>query len=296
MRQKLPRGKAEASDPALHMEMETLRAEREDRLNAEEIQANRERCIAEAHEVAGRIQALKFVRKVVSVSTLVQLKRIKESKAYKDIPNIGTWDKYCNYLGFSHQNIDKALLNLSALGEKFLLTCEQFSVGYRQLRQLRQLTHDGSVIIDGDCLTIENESIPIDQDHAEELQAAIERIITDRQEINKRLTKLEKDFTGAVNEEVKGLKTEKKALLERVHDLEKYEPKAIDETRFEEQYQEINELTATLAVKISALMRMETLSENPVLMARVEGYVESATGLVDRLRDEWSEQLQFENK
>jgi hypothetical protein len=40
------------------------------------------------------------------------------------------------------------------LGEDFLLTCQQLSVGYRELRTLRQLTTDGTVTIDGTAVKL----------------------------------------------------------------------------------------------------------------------------------------------
>lgn len=281
---------------AVNMDLTTLQADRDQQQAVQTEQADREKRIAEAYEIAGQIQALTFVEKVVNVTTLVRLKVIKESKAYRDLPRIGTWEKYCEYLGIDRHTIDERLRQLNVFGEQFMVTATSFGVGFKNLRQLRQLTHDGSVVIEGECLRIPgDEPIPINEDHAEELQVAIERIITSHDDTKKRLTRLEKDMRGVVKEEVAGLESEKKALLERVKTLQQYEPKPIDETRFAEQYQEINALTASLATKISMLTRMDNLKDNPVLMARVEGYVESASGLIERLRDEWTDQLQFEN-
>lgn len=281
---------------AVNMDLTTLQADRDQQQAVQADKQHRETLIAQAHEVIGRVQSNLLMNKFTTVSNLIHLKQIKESKIYRDLPMVGTWDKYCDYIGLSRQKVDEDLANLAVFGEDFLLTSQQFGLGYREMRKLRQLTHDGSVVIEGECLRIPgDEPIPINEDHAEELQVAIERIITSHDDTKKRLTRLEKDMRGVVKEEVAGLESEKKALLERVKTLQQYEPKPIDETRFTEQYQEINALTASLATKISMLTRMDNLKDNPVLMARVEGFVESASGLIDRLRDEWADQLQFEN-
>ncbi|MEA5113055.1 MAG: hypothetical protein VB050_03430 [Geobacteraceae bacterium] len=142
----------------------------------QENQAEREQLIAQSHEIIGRVQANTLMSKFANVSNLVHLKNIKESKIYRDLPMVGTWDKYCEYLGLSRQKVDEDLANLAAFGEDFLLTCQQFSLGYRDLRKLRQLTHDGTIqVIDG-AVEIAGEKIPLDEDHKEDLQAAIEKI------------------------------------------------------------------------------------------------------------------------
>lgn len=140
-------------------------------------QLDREQRIAESYEIAGRIQAFTFMEKVGTVSTLVQLKKLKDSKVYRDLPNIGTWDKYCEYLGLDRHTIDQDLLNLSTFGENFLATCHQFSLGYRDLRKLRQLTADGTVTIDEAEIVINGERIPFTPEHREDLQSALECVI-----------------------------------------------------------------------------------------------------------------------
>ncbi|MDK9716708.1 MAG: hypothetical protein OEL57_02230 [Trichlorobacter sp.] len=299
MRQKLTPGKAEATDPALHIEMETLRQEREERLNAEEAQADREARIAEAHEIAGRIQAFTFVGKVLTVTTLVQLRRIKESKAYKDIPNIGTWDKYCEYLGFSREKVDSDLKNLAEFGETFLVTVTGFGLGYRELRQLRQLKYDGEsfqMSDDGKTVVIEGEAISLGDDAAPEIEAALEKLLEKNKTLRERNTRLEKDLKGAVKEEVAGLAAEKKALLERVKDLEKYEPQQLDETKYEAQYAEIHNLMSQLGGCIKAVMALDDLQDHPGTMARVDGYVEGCTYLANELRELWADQCMFKNE
>lgn len=189
----------------------------------------RERDIAEAHETAGRIQALNFMEKVVTVSSLVQLNKVKESKGYC---GIGTWQEYCNYLGLDRATIDKQLLNLKTFGEQFLLTVSSFGVGYREMIKLRQLSHDGAVQVntDDNTIVIEGETIPIDQDHAEELQTAIEQIIKAKNDLNQTAKKLLNDMNACVKEETKGLRIEKEALIEKVKGLEQYAPECHDRT------------------------------------------------------------------
>lgn len=296
MQKKLPHGKAEATDPALHMEMETLRAEREARLEAEEAQDERERMIAQSYELAGQIKAVKMISKFGDVTSLMWLKQVKESKIYKELPGIGTWEKYCEYVGVDRHTTDQNLLNLAVFGEAFIGAITNLRVGYRELRQLRQLKYDGEsfqMSDDGKTVVIEGEAITLGEDAGAEIEAALEKLLEKNKTLRERNTRLEKDLKGAVKEEVAGLAAEKTALVQRVKELEQYEPTSMDETRFEAQYKEIMDITATLATKIANLMKMDNLEENPVLAARVEGMVASVGGLSDNLREEWRAQFQI---
>jgi hypothetical protein len=258
------------------LEMGTLVAEREERLAAEAVQADREKRIAEAHEIAGRIQAFSFVEKVLTVGTLIQLKCIKETKAYRDLPNIGTWEKYCDYLGFSRQKVDEDLANLAAFGEEFLQTVGGFGLGYREMKKLRQLTHDGAVTIEGDCLRIDDESIPIDQDHADDLQVAIERIITAKADIEKRVNKLEKDFKGALKEETTGLHSEIKTYKERVKQLEIYEPNEKDREWSVKQMEAVEQAAGAFQIAIAKFILDPRLKDDRHLQALVSGHLQEA--------------------
>lgn len=207
LRAQLAKLSREHHDQATEAAVEVVEMEQRREANAVNEQAERERRIAESYEIAGRIQAFTFVEKVLTVGTLVQLNRIKESRAYRDLPNIGTWDSYCEYLGFSRQKIDLDLQNLATFGEEFLLTVSSFSLGYRDLRKLRQLTHDGGVVIDAEAVVIDGERIPLDADHREDLQAALERVIDAKEQALQ-----EKDATIKAKDKV--LK-DKQTLIER---------------------------------------------------------------------------------
>lgn len=191
--------------------------------------------LAEAHEMIGRIQGVGMLTKMATVSTLVWLKDVKDSKLYRDLPNIGTWEDFCNYLKKDRRTVDEDLQNLNAFGEDFLATVASLRVGYRDLRKLRQLSHDGAITIDAEAVQINGERIPLDPDHKEDLQAAIEQIIEEQSRVKEEFTaqkkahdrvqedtrksmiRLEKElgkFTAAA--EGKGLTPDEDAFLKQV--------------------------------------------------------------------------------
>lgn len=272
----------------------TFQAEREADQQRLADQAVREGMIAKCFEVIGQIKGVQMLTKFGDVASLVWLKQVKETKIYRDVPGIGTWDKFCESIGKSRRHIDEDLLNLQVFGEEFLGYVSGLGVGYRELKQLRQLTHDGAVVINGDQLCIPDESpIPIDQDHAEELQAAIERMIAANNETKKRLTRLEKDFKGAVKEETLSFHTKEDTYIKRIQELVKYEPESMDDSRFEEQYQTIHDAINTLACQIGTLVMIKDLHENPLVAAKVEGHIASAERLVEDLRRDWTAKFQI---
>lgn len=150
--------------------------------------------IAQCHEMIGRVQSNKLMAKFADVSSLIHLRNVKESKIYRDLPSVGTWDKFCEYLGLSRQHIDEQLRNLADFGEDFLLTCSQLGVGYRDMRKLRQLTHDGTLVIDAEAVEIGGDRIPLDPDHREDLQAAIEKIIEEQTKTRTEMAAQKKAF------------------------------------------------------------------------------------------------------
>jgi len=143
-------------------------------------QEHREALLAKTHEMVGQIRAAGMLSKFANVSSLVWLQQVKKSKIYKDLPNIGTWESFCNYIGISRQKADIDIQNLATFGEEFLLTVSSLSVGYRELRKLSYLTKDGDIIIDAECVVIGEERIPLTPDHTEDLQAAIESLLESR--------------------------------------------------------------------------------------------------------------------
>ncbi|MDA5607046.1 hypothetical protein [Pasteurella multocida] len=115
---------------------------------------------AQAYELVGMLKAFDFTQKVTTVGTLKTLAEIKEAKKYKDLElldtdgnyrHVGTWEDFCNVLGYSVNKINEDLQNLSKLGEDFLETSQRLGLGYREMRKLRQLPEEARTeIVDAD--------------------------------------------------------------------------------------------------------------------------------------------------
>ena len=203
---------SEAADQVVEVEQQRADLARKE-------QDERERMIAQCHEVIGRVQAADMFGKLATVSSLVWLREMKEAKIYRDLPSIGSWDNFCKYLGKDRRTVDEDLQNLGAFGEHFLETCRQLSLGYRDLRKLRQLSHDGAVVIDAEAVVIGDERIPLTPDHKDDLQAALEKLIETKDQLIE-----EKIATIRANEKV--IASKQDLIRRQEKDLARYEKEA----------------------------------------------------------------------
>lgn len=225
----MPRKKTESEPPTTP---EVVNLENLQGLSGENHRQERERNIAEANQLLGKIQSSNMFGKLAVTATFVCFKKVKESKAYKYLPGIGTWDSFCESAGYSRRYVDEQLQNLNTFGEELLEIYRQFSLSHKDLRKLRQLNRDGSICVDEKVVVIGGESIPLDADHREDLQAAIEqliethdRILKDKEAVLNRqdraiaeqesqLEKKEKEITGLKKRaERKRLSTGEEAFL-----------------------------------------------------------------------------------
>ena len=106
---------------------------------------------------------------------MVTLKRIKESKIYKEIPYIKTWEEYCKYIGFSRQKIDLDIDNLNTFGETFIANVSNFGIGYRELRQLKKEVKTGNLEVKEESVIIDGEVISLDD--KDELRDALDTLL-----------------------------------------------------------------------------------------------------------------------
>ncbi|MEN6316625.1 MAG: hypothetical protein ABFD25_20510 [Clostridiaceae bacterium] len=221
------------------------------------------------------------------------MKQVKESGIYKEIPGIGTWEKFCKSVGMSSKTADEGILRLRVFGQEFLLACQQLKVGYRDLRKLQQLANEGEVIIDQEAnvITIGEESIPINEEHADDLQAAIEKIIEDKAEVTKRVEKLEKGLSAAVKEETKSLKAEKDALVKEVKRLKPFDPGEKDFQASVDQMEEVKDATLSTIALISKFIIREDIQNDPVSMGLIEGHMQSLELCLTDLRKRWEEKV-----
>lgn len=156
----------EANMAEFHAEQQEIKAKQ---------QQERDELIAEAYKIAGKIEAFKTISNFGDIASLMLLKRIKESKVYKEMPTILTWENYCKSIGISRRKVDEDLENLNAFGEKFIGDIASLSLGYRELRQLKKEIKTGNLEVKDAEVIIDGEVIPLDD--KDELRDALDTLL-----------------------------------------------------------------------------------------------------------------------
>ena len=191
-------------DPESQAALEMVKMERE-REEVERIEREkREKMRSQIYRMLGRIETARLFEKLATVSGLVWLKQVKESKIYREIPEIGSWEKFCISVGYSRRHIDERLQFLDSFGEEFLETVASFSLGYRDLRRLKRLAKDGAVEVQEKVVKVGEEEIPLTPEHAEDLRVALDRLLDHKnREIEERNAAIKaKERLMAAKEEV----------------------------------------------------------------------------------------------
>ena len=234
-------------------------------------QEKRERLIAKTHQMLGQIEGLNLIKDFGNVTSLVLLKELKETKIYRDIPGVGSWENLCNRLGKSRRTVDLDIQNLNVFGEQFLATVANFKVGYRELSKLRYAVKEGDITVKNDALMIGDETIPIDDNHKEEVKAAIDTILERAETAEGENKRLKKNQDRIIEEETKALETEKEALVKENQRLKAYDPEGESNEYFIEKATEIQELAGKLDSTIRRFIVPGKIREDDEIVVQIAG-------------------------
>lgn len=204
-------------DPVSEAAMDVVALERQREEQAKLAQAEKERLLAAYHQAVGQIKTANMFAEFANISGLIWIQQMRETKGYEAF---GTWENFCISIGYSRQHIEDQLKNLATLGEKFLQTVCGLGVGYRDLRKLRQLSNDGTVTIDAEFMIIGEERIPLDADHKEELQTAIEALVEQQAAMQQEFEAQKKAFSRVQTDTHKSLTRLQKDLAKLEKDAE----------------------------------------------------------------------------
>lgn len=103
------------------------------------------------NQLLGQGQMADAFAKFSKTVFISKLAYVKESKLYRalagqksedGIQYKGTWDEYCNLLGWAPQHANEAISNLTSFGEEALESMSSMGIGYREMRQFRKLPDD----------------------------------------------------------------------------------------------------------------------------------------------------------
>ncbi|HHT2453021.1 MAG: hypothetical protein ACLR00_21585 [Klebsiella michiganensis] len=103
------------------------------------------------NQLLGQAQMADAFAKFSKTVFISKLAFVKENKLYQSLSNKtsedglqykGTWEEFCNLLGWVPQHANEAIANLTSFGEEALESMSRMGIGYRELRQFRRLPED----------------------------------------------------------------------------------------------------------------------------------------------------------
>jgi hypothetical protein len=145
-------------------------------ISAEQTQKDKEAAIAKIFEGAGSIKTLKFQKSQSNFFYLLKMKEIKDSKSYRDLFKM-SWEDFCDYVGVDRRWIDEQLKDLKPFKVEFLEDFLRFSgTTLNKIKYLGESIAEGTSGITENAITYNGETIPVDQEHAEEIQSLIETL------------------------------------------------------------------------------------------------------------------------
>lgn len=103
------------------------------------------------NQLLGQAQMADSFAKFSKTVFTSKLAFVKENKLYQSLKSTsgengiqlaGTWEEFCNALGWTPQHANDAIASLRAFGEEALESMSRMGIGYREMRQYRKLPED----------------------------------------------------------------------------------------------------------------------------------------------------------
>lgn len=88
-----------------------------------------------------------FTSKLAFVKENKLYQSLKGSRGENGVQFSGTWEEFCNALGWTPQHANDAIASLNAFGEEALESMSRMGIGYRDLRQYRKLPGDAQLAL-----------------------------------------------------------------------------------------------------------------------------------------------------
>ncbi|NPU84405.1 MAG: hypothetical protein HPY65_07935 [Syntrophaceae bacterium] len=208
--------------------------------SAEAIQKEKEDAIANVYEMAGKIKVTNFQKSQSAFFGLLMLKQVKESKEYRSKMNM-TWEQFCEYVGVDRRRVDEQLIDLKPFRTEFLADFASFSgCQINKVKYLGEAISADSAKIADNAIIYNGETIPLDADHKDEIQALLETLEESH--------KAEKDEAEAtIKTKDRLIKAKEKVINQMERDLQRLERK-VELTDLTEEEQDAINLLAQVQI------------------------------------------------
>lgn len=206
---------------------------------------------------------------------IMALYRIKQAKDYK--AGGMTWVQFCDAVGAPQRSVDRMIEEARPLFESFSANVAEIAgMPFNQIRLLGKTISANLAEIQNNCLVYGDESIPLTPDHAEDIQALIERI---SDEAKAKLADAESD----IRTKDKQLKSQNDLIRTQERELTRFEREVKTRGLTPEEASLLDKIAAMEVVFNGHCLQMDTLMkslrETPVTAA-----VAAAIAMLDSVR------------
>ncbi|MGV3581891.1 MAG: hypothetical protein ACO1N8_06265 [Methylophilus sp.] len=165
----------------------------------------------------GRKSVIDAVTKLLTVTDLINLKKIKETRAYKGsqlfsngkLVTVTSWEQYCNAVeNRSRESVDLELLNLDALGEPLFESMRNVGLGPSTMRAIRKLDSDDRDVIErvakssskDELIDLVDGLVSKHQKEKSELSTQVDELAQDLKDAGKRISNMNAEIERTESE------------------------------------------------------------------------------------------------
>jgi len=248
----------------------------------------------------GGIQTLTHMSAYSDLLKYATIFQVRENEEYKKIGI--TWEQYCtDIIGEPKRTVNDKLKDIKPLVDNFRGSLARISkLPFNKIRYLGRTMGQNLPTIENNTLIIDNTPIPITSDNKEEIEAAIDTLIDthkqEKKDLQKNLEKQKSNTDKIINEETKGLKIERDALVKQVERLKPYDIEEKDETWSAEYLEKMERLCSEFEFAARHFIVDERLKENFPLMAQSASKIYSMNKAISELRIFWEEEFALDNE
>lgn len=252
--------------------------------------------IREESRVIGVLQKINYDKAHNELLKYAMFFQVRQRKEYKKEGM--TWEQFCEAAGENVRNVNRILKDVRPIYEQFQDNLSCFSeVNFNKIKYLGRsfqdnLSQNGELILGGD-------HIPLTPDNKDEIEAAIDTLIEshkkEQKDLKAKLNKARKNTERIIEEETKGLKAERDALVKEVGRLKEFDPAEKDISWAEEYLSGLKDLVAQFDVGVRRMVMDERLHDAMDVQARCQVFIDTMVRQAKGLQRDWDAQFNAED-
>lgn len=266
---------------------------REANVKLEKMQ-NEIEAIREESRALGVLQKINYDNAHNELLKYVTLYHVKQNKEYKK--GGMTWDQFCEATGEQRRTVENKLKDIRPFVEAF---SENFSglakVPFNKIRLLGRTVSENFSEIKNGNLIIDDTQIALTPDNKDEIEAAIDTLIEthkkEQKELKSKLARAKKNTDKIIEEETKGLITERDALIKEVERLKPLDIADMDITWCEDHLKEMTGLCVDFEKMARKMIADKRLHEDMHVQAKCESMINLMARACRDLQREWDEEF-----